>query len=132
MIILLIPKLSNIQTHNPKELCALTTVPRMNDEYEVLNSEDELDQDNRSIEENEEEEEETSAHLIKAVGFKYHTDMQEEIQDVSDKRAYLLGVGNFRNSIANKFSPVHLLLLADPILDPKAGVYNDKCHMLEC
>lgn len=51
----------------------------MTNEYDVLNSEDELDQDTKSIGENEVEEEETSAQLIKAFGSTYHNDMQEEI-----------------------------------------------------
>ncbi|XP_015168633.1 uncharacterized protein [Solanum tuberosum] len=56
------------------------------DDYGVLNSEDEFDQDTQSMEENEEEEEETTAHLIKAFGSTFHSEYQEEIQEATNQQ----------------------------------------------
>uniref|UniRef100_M1DHI5 GJ10070 n=1 Tax=Solanum tuberosum TaxID=4113 RepID=M1DHI5_SOLTU len=53
-----------------------------NDEYNVVPSKDEYDQDTQSLGENSNEEDETSIHLIKAFG---STLQQEELQEVTDQ-----------------------------------------------
>lgn len=53
---------------SPKEPYILNIFPHINDEYEVLNSEDEYDQDTQPIEENGNDDDETSEHLIKDLG----------------------------------------------------------------
>ncbi|KAH0672773.1 hypothetical protein KY284_023860 [Solanum tuberosum] len=54
-------------------------------DYDVLNSEDELDEDTQSINEidDNEEDEETSAQLIKAFGSTFLSDYQDEVQEVT-------------------------------------------------
>lgn len=52
------------------------------DEYGVLNSEDDYDQDTESLDEKDDAKEESNAHLIKAFGSTLHNEIQEEIQDV--------------------------------------------------
>ncbi|KAH0724675.1 hypothetical protein KY289_000523 [Solanum tuberosum] len=54
-------------------------------DYDVLNSEDELDEDTQSINEidDNEEDEETSAHLIKAFGSTFPSDYQDEVQEIT-------------------------------------------------
>uniref|UniRef100_M1DBI7 Uncharacterized protein n=1 Tax=Solanum tuberosum TaxID=4113 RepID=M1DBI7_SOLTU len=56
-------------------------------DYDVLNSEDELDEDTQSINEididDNEEDEETSAQLIKAFGSTFPSDYQDEVQEVT-------------------------------------------------
>uniref|UniRef100_M1DHW5 GA24436 n=1 Tax=Solanum tuberosum TaxID=4113 RepID=M1DHW5_SOLTU len=54
-----------------------------NDEYNVVPSEDEFDQDTQSLGENNNEEDDTSIHLIKAFG---STLQQEELQEVTDQQ----------------------------------------------
>ncbi|KAH0641373.1 hypothetical protein KY285_037959 [Solanum tuberosum] len=54
-----------------------------NDEYNAVPSEDEFDQDTQSLGENNNEEDETSIHLIKAFG---STLQQEELQEVTDQQ----------------------------------------------
>ncbi|XP_049368158.1 uncharacterized protein LOC125833012 [Solanum verrucosum] len=56
------------------------------DEYGVNNSEDEYDQDTQSIDADEDEEEEISNQLIKAFGSTFHTEYQEEVQEVTGKQ----------------------------------------------
>ncbi|KAG5568531.1 hypothetical protein H5410_064455 [Solanum commersonii] len=56
------------------------------DEYGVNNSEDEYDQDTQSIDVDEDEEEEISNQLIKAFGSTFHTEYQEEVQEVTGKQ----------------------------------------------
>ncbi|KAG5568528.1 hypothetical protein H5410_064452 [Solanum commersonii] len=56
------------------------------DEYGVNNSEDEYDQDTQSIDIDEDEEEEISNQLIKAFGSTFHTEYQEEVQEVTGKQ----------------------------------------------
>ncbi|KAH0697938.1 hypothetical protein KY289_015420 [Solanum tuberosum] len=53
-------------------------------DYDVLNSEDEFDEDNQSL--NAEEEDETSAHLIKAFGSTFQSKSQAEIQAIADQQ----------------------------------------------
>ncbi|KAH0765011.1 hypothetical protein KY285_000882 [Solanum tuberosum] len=63
------------------------TIGRTNpkSDYDVLNSEDELDEDTQSINEidDNEEDEETSAHLIKVFGSIFPSDYQDEVQEVT-------------------------------------------------
>lgn len=63
------------------------TIGRTNpkSDYDVLNSEDELDEDTQSINkiDDNEEDEETSAHLIKAFGSIFPPDYQDEVQEVT-------------------------------------------------
>ncbi|KAG5595510.1 hypothetical protein H5410_036742 [Solanum commersonii] len=54
------------------------------DDYEVLNSEDELDLDNQSIKEYDEEDEELSNHLIQAFGSTFHDECLEEVQEITE------------------------------------------------
>uniref|UniRef100_M1DPP6 DUF4283 domain-containing protein n=1 Tax=Solanum tuberosum TaxID=4113 RepID=M1DPP6_SOLTU len=68
-------KAAGNQTHNQKS------------DYEVLNSEDGFDEDTQSL--NEEEEDETSAHLIKAFGSTFQRESQAEIQKVADQQCLL-------------------------------------------
>jgi len=53
-------------------------------DYDVLNSEDEFDEDNQSL--NAEKEDETSAHLIKAFGSTFQSKSQAEIQAIADQQ----------------------------------------------
>ncbi|KAH0765154.1 hypothetical protein KY285_001025 [Solanum tuberosum] len=53
-------------------------------DYDDLNSEDEFDEDNQSL--NAEEEDETSAHLIKAFGSTFQSKSQAEIQAIADQQ----------------------------------------------
>lgn len=69
-----------------KDPTTLNTIPRINDDYDVVNSEHEFDQDTRFMEENVDEEEETSTHLIKAFGSTMHRDVQEEVQEIIEKQ----------------------------------------------
>ncbi|KAG5580309.1 hypothetical protein H5410_050936 [Solanum commersonii] len=53
------------------------------DEYVNIQSKDEFDQDTQSLNEHDEEEEETSIHLIKAFG---STKFQQEVEEVTDQQ----------------------------------------------
>ncbi|KAH0639356.1 hypothetical protein KY285_035942 [Solanum tuberosum] len=61
---------------------------RQQSDYDVVNSEDELDEDTQSLNENNDDEEgdETNAHLIKAFGSTFRSEFQEEIQEVADQQ----------------------------------------------
>ncbi|KAH0760299.1 hypothetical protein KY290_016372 [Solanum tuberosum] len=56
------------------------------DDYGALNSEDELDPDNQSIDEYDEEEEETSNLLIQAFGSTFNTEWPEEVQELTEQQ----------------------------------------------
>lgn len=63
-----------VQDDNPKEF---GTLNKTQDDYEVLESEDEFDQDIQSLDENDDDEEETSQHLIKAFRSSCSKDLHE-------------------------------------------------------
>lgn len=73
-----------MENDTPKKDNPKNTFTNIDDEYGAINSEDEFDQDNQSIEGNEEEE--TSAQLTKAFGSTIHNDNQEEVQEISGKQ----------------------------------------------
>ncbi|KAH0652876.1 hypothetical protein KY289_030554 [Solanum tuberosum] len=78
-----------------------------NDEYNDVPSEDEFDQDTQSLGENNNEEDETSIHLIKAFG---STLQQEELQEVTDQqglspRGRLISKQANNNTSANSSRP---------------------------
>ncbi|KAH0718975.1 hypothetical protein KY285_015006 [Solanum tuberosum] len=78
-----------------------------NDEYNVVLSEDEFDQDTQSLGENNNEEDKTSIHLIKAFGSTQH---QEELQEVTDQqglspRGILKSKQAINNTSANSSRP---------------------------
>ncbi|KAK4731472.1 hypothetical protein R3W88_024460 [Solanum pinnatisectum] len=54
------------------------------DDYGALNSEDELDPDNQSMDEYDVEEEEVSDHLIRAFGSTFHDECPAEVQEVTE------------------------------------------------
>uniref|UniRef100_M1DQL7 Bifunctional endo-1,4-beta-xylanase xylA n=1 Tax=Solanum tuberosum TaxID=4113 RepID=M1DQL7_SOLTU len=56
------------------------------DDYGALNSEDELEPDNQSIDEYDEEEEETSNLLIQAFGSTFNTDWSEVVQELTEQQ----------------------------------------------
>jgi len=56
------------------------------DDYGALNSEDELEPDNQSIDEYDEEEEETCNLLIQAFGSTFNTDWSEEVQELTEQQ----------------------------------------------
>ncbi|KAH0705908.1 hypothetical protein KY285_010432 [Solanum tuberosum] len=56
------------------------------DDYGALNSEDELELDNQSIDEYDEEEEETSNLLIQDFGSTFNTDWSEEVQELTEQQ----------------------------------------------
>lgn len=58
---------------------------KINDVYKVINHEDKFEQDNQSSDENADEEEATSEHLIMAFGSTYNRDVHEEIREVYEK-----------------------------------------------
>lgn len=74
------------QSDSPKEPCIRNTVPRINDDYGVINSED----DSKSMDENEEDDEETSEHLIKVFGSSANKDLQSEIHETVGKKGLSL------------------------------------------
>ncbi|KAG5604920.1 hypothetical protein H5410_026412, partial [Solanum commersonii] len=57
----------------------------LNSEYDAIQSEDEFDEDTQSLNEDEDGDE-TSAHLIKAFGSIFQSDFQEEIQATTDQQ----------------------------------------------
>ncbi|KAG5613682.1 hypothetical protein H5410_013506 [Solanum commersonii] len=61
---------------------------RQKSDYDVINSEDEFDEDTQSLNESDDDEEgdETSAHLIKAFGSTFRSEFQAEIQEVADQQ----------------------------------------------
>ncbi|KAG5616052.1 hypothetical protein H5410_015876 [Solanum commersonii] len=61
---------------------------RQKSNYDVINSEDEFDEDTQSLNESDDDEEgdETSAHLIKAFGSTFRSEFQAEIQEVEDQQ----------------------------------------------
>jgi len=61
---------------------------RQKSDYDVVNSEDEFDEDTQSLNEADDDEEgdETSAHLIKAFGSTFRSEFQAEIQEVADQQ----------------------------------------------
>ncbi|KAF3676691.1 hypothetical protein FXO38_04183 [Capsicum annuum] len=80
-----------IQKNGQEVPCTLNTAPRSppgdeEDEYRVIESENKHDQHTRSINDENEEGEETSAHLSKAFGSTLDREFQEEIQEVVDKQ----------------------------------------------
>lgn len=96
------PQNTQEKSDNPKKLCMLSTVTGINVEYSVINSEDEFDQDTQSMEWNNDEEEVTDTHLIKAFGSTIHTGNQEEVQEATGKHGLSQGVGNNRDIVTNK------------------------------
>ncbi|KAG5606082.1 hypothetical protein H5410_027574 [Solanum commersonii] len=56
------------------------------DDYGALNSEDELDPDNQSIDKYDEDEEETSNLLIQAFGSTFNTEWSEEVQELTEQQ----------------------------------------------
>ncbi|KAH0739605.1 hypothetical protein KY290_038310 [Solanum tuberosum] len=70
---------------------------RVHDEYNVVPSEDAYDQDTLSLGENDNEEDETSIHLIKAFGSTLH---QEQLQEVTDQHG-LSPMGRLKSKQAN-------------------------------
>ncbi|KAK4707023.1 hypothetical protein R3W88_033410 [Solanum pinnatisectum] len=64
--------------------CQLNSIPII-DEYAVINSEDELDEDNQSFKE-QDDEEETSEMLIRSFSPNYDQVLENEIQQVTDKQ----------------------------------------------
>ncbi|KAG5580300.1 hypothetical protein H5410_050927 [Solanum commersonii] len=68
-----------------------------NDEYNVVPSEDEFDQDTLSLGDNNNEEDETSIHLIKPFGSTLH---QEELQEITDQQG-LSPRGRLKSKQAN-------------------------------
>ncbi|MCD7449131.1 hypothetical protein HAX54_049493 [Datura stramonium] len=86
--------MSPLQTHeSPPRECTLNSIPTMldelDDEYRVIHSEDEFDQDSQYIGDQEvedEEEEETSKQVIRTFGPTVHSEQQNEIQQASAKQ----------------------------------------------
>ncbi|WMV45632.1 hypothetical protein MTR67_039017 [Solanum verrucosum] len=64
-----------------------TRTPQKSD-YDVVNSEDEFDEDTQSLKETDDDEEgdETSAHLIKAFGSTFRSEFKAKIQEVADQQ----------------------------------------------
>ncbi|KAK4729624.1 hypothetical protein R3W88_022612 [Solanum pinnatisectum] len=58
----------------------------LQDDYGALNSEDEIDPDNLSIDEYDEEEEEVSDHLIRAFGSTFNDECPAEVQEVTEQQ----------------------------------------------
>ncbi|XP_015054775.1 uncharacterized protein LOC107001126 [Solanum pennellii] len=89
---------------------------RGNSDYEVINTEDEFDEDIQSLYErdDEEAEDETSAHLIKAVGSTFQNEFQYEIQKVTNQQGFLQGVE--RKSDNSKLNKYKFLLSMDNTL----------------
>lgn len=91
---------------------------RVRDDYDVMHSEEELDQDTQSIEENADEEE----RLVNT--WSKHLDpcdieiFRKRFGKSLINRAYLLG----NNKNKNRMVPVHL---ANPTLGPKIKFFND-------
>ncbi|KAG5576483.1 hypothetical protein H5410_056617 [Solanum commersonii] len=86
------------------------------DDYGALNSEEELDPDNQYIEEYDEEEEETSNHLIREFGSTFHNALTEE--------DYPQEVGNKADKPNNRLPSTLLQLPTDPSQGPNQKEYQ--------
>jgi len=81
-----IKKRQQKESDSDKEQQRKNEVEEEFDEYGVNNSKDEYDQDTQSIDVVEDEEEEISNQLIKAFGSTFHTEYQEEVQEITGKQ----------------------------------------------
>lgn len=100
----------------------------------MINSKDEFDEDTQSLNEkdDEEDENETSAHLIKALGSTFQSEFQTKIQEVTNQ--YGLSPRG-RKKVRLNLNTVTTSTSANvsrPNTRSRSKVINDQYNMLEC
>lgn len=106
------------------------TILAINDECEVINSEDELDQDDKSMKENENDDEVIVTNLIRNFA-NSQEDFQQEIQQATETHGLSPSGRKEKRQIKNNQSGVNLLIQVGHTQGPYVDVYDDQILFLE-